>query len=111
MGFNATVVVLLDQLDRIENDPYFGKQLADAIREKSSRPHHDHRYVAGQTQVIEVHHADGMMIVAVGGNTGRVIGYGGGYRSTDDEMIKWLNRERLERQRAAKSQPVSQGED
>lgn len=102
MGYNATIVVLLDQLDRIENDPNFGRQLAGAIRAKANRPRDDHQWVAGQTQVIEVHHADYQVVVAVGGNTGRVIGNPVWYSSTDDEIIKWLNSERLERSRAAK---------
>lgn len=106
MGFNATVVVLVDQLTAIENAPNFGKQLADAVRQKLNDPNGRYGrapYVAGQTQVIEAHHADGMMIVAVGGNTGQVLGYGGGYRSDPDEMIKWLNDDRLRRKREAKA--------
>jgi hypothetical protein len=106
MGFNATVVVLVDQLSAIENAPNFGKQLADAVRAKLNDPNERHiraPYVAGQTTVIEAHHADHMMIVAVGGNTGRVIGCGGGYRAEPDEMIKWLNDDRLRRKREAKA--------
>jgi len=106
MGFNATVVVLVDQLDRIENTPDFGKQLVAAIRAKLNDPNERYiraPYVAGQTQVIECHHADNMMVVAVGGNTGQIIGWGGGYSSTPDEMIKWLNDDRLRRKREAKA--------
>lgn len=76
MGYNATVVVLVDQLTAIENAPNFGKQLADAIRAKLSDPNENHiraPYVAGQTTVIEAHHADGMMVIAVGGNCGQVL--------------------------------------
>lgn len=109
MGFNATVVVLLDQLYRIENDPTFGKQLAEAIRAKSMKPQLDHPYVVGQTQVIEVHHADYQVVVAVGGNTGRVMGHGGSYRATNDDMIKWLNDDRLRRKREAKLAATSEG--
>jgi hypothetical protein len=36
MGFNATVVVLLDRLSEIELDPHFGKKLCDAIRYQAS---------------------------------------------------------------------------
>jgi hypothetical protein len=115
MGFNATVVVLVDQLSRIENDPSFGKQLADAIRAKLNDPNERHikvPYIAGQTQVIEAHHADSMMVVAVGGNTGKVLGYGGSYRSEPDDMIKWLNDDRLRRKREAKAVPPAiSGED
>ena len=108
MGFNATVVVLVDQLDRIEKTLDFGKQLADAVRHKLNDPNDRYNcapYVAGQTQVIEAHHADNIIVVAVGGNTGQVIGWGGGYRSKPDEMIEWLNRDRLRRKREAKNQP------
>ncbi len=107
MGFNATVVVLLDQLDRIERDPNFGKQLADAIRRVSARPNESHQYVAGQTRVIEVHHADQQIVVAVGGNTGKVLGFGGYYRATPDEIIKSLNQDRLARKRVAKEAEAS----
>jgi hypothetical protein len=105
MGFNATVVVLVDRLKEIEDDPSFGKRLADAVRAKLNDPSERHiraPYVTGQTQVIEAHHADSMMVVAVGGNCGQVLGYGGGYRSNPDDMIKWLNDDRLRRRREAK---------
>jgi hypothetical protein len=102
MGFNATVVVLVDRLHDIEKCADFGKQLADAVRAKLNDPTERHikaPYVAGQTQVIEAHHADSMIVVAVGGNTGQVLGYGGGYASKPDDMIKWLNSDRLRRQK------------
>ena len=101
MGFNTTVVVLNDCLHEIENDPEFGKKLAAAIRSFDHRPERM-PYVTGQTQVIGCHHADGMMVFAVGGNTGREVGYGGGYRSTDDEIIKELDRQRKQRAKEAK---------
>jgi hypothetical protein len=113
MGFNATVVVLLDQLDRIEKDPEFGKKLAQAIRYRSMVPrgpnekdHPGYRPLGdeatGQTQVIEVHHADYQVVVAVGGNSGQVLGHGGSWRAEPDDMIKWLNDDRLRRRREAK---------
>lgn len=102
MGFNATVVILVDQLSSIERDPEFGKKLAAAVRHRSSYGRReDHPYVTGQTQVIEVHHADHQMVVAVGGNTGQVLGFGGSYTSKPDDMIKWLNDDRLRRKREA----------
>lgn len=106
MGFNATVVVLVDRLGEIEKDPSFGERLAEAVRHKLNDPNNRHGrepYVTGQTQVIEAHHADSMVVVAVGGNCGQVLGYGGGYRSDPDEMIKWLNDDRLRRKREAKT--------
>lgn len=100
MGFNATVVVLLDRLREIEKDPEFGRKLADAIRYKVGNPQPGgagYRYGAdeatGQTQVIEVHHADGIVAVAVGGNTGQVLGYCGRYDASPAEMVKTLRAE------------------
>lgn len=102
MGFNATVVVLLDRLHEIERDPEFGRKLSDAIRYRATHPKHidtpERRCgyqpfgaeATGQTQVIEVHHADGQIVVTVGGNTGRVLGYGGGYSADDDTIVKEL---------------------
>lgn len=101
MGFNATVIVLNDRLDEIERDPEFGKKLADAIR-RFDRSRQDRMpYVTGQTQVIEAAHADTLQVVAVGGNTGRVIGYGH-YRQDDDSLIKLLERDRRDRNRRNK---------
>ena len=101
MGFNATVVILNDRLSEIERDPEFGKKLARAIRcFDRSRPERM-PYVTGQTQVIEVAHADTLQVVAIGGNTGRVIGYGC-YRDDNDALIKQLERERRRKATEAK---------
>lgn len=107
MGYNATVVVLVDQLNAIESDPQFGKKLADAIRHKLRDPNNRHGsdpYVTGQTQVIEVHHADAQIAVAVGGNCGQVLGCAGGWTASPDEMIKNLNDDRIWRKRQAKKE-------
>jgi hypothetical protein len=101
MGFNATVVVLLGRVHEIERDPEFGKKLADAIRyrstisqerDKPGTPGFQHfgAEATGQTQVIEVHHADSQMVVTVGGNTGRVLGYAGPWSAHDDHIVKGL---------------------
>lgn len=111
MGYNSVVVVLVDRLSEIERDPEFGKKLAAAIRYKSSfgsakRGECGYRLFAdeatGQTQVISVAHAGSMQIVAVGGNTGRVIGWSG-WSADDDMIIKRLNDDRLRRRREAKA--------
>jgi hypothetical protein len=76
MGFNTTVVVLNDALHQIENDPEFGRNLARAIMRVSGRggkmdvPAGNHCNAA---EVIESHHADWMVYVRVGGNTGEVV--------------------------------------
>lgn len=99
MGYNATVVVLLDRLSEIEADPEFGRKLADAVRYQASfagakrgQPGWQRlgNETVGQTQVVEVHHADYSVVVVVGGNTGRVLGQGGGATCTDDEIMRRL---------------------
>ena len=71
MGFNATVVVCLDQLDSIEKDPDFGKNLSLAVMQCNGRnnPIYGHHGIV----VVETHHADHLVPVIVGGNTGIVI--------------------------------------
>ena len=91
MGYNTTVLILNDALDTIENDPEFGKKLVAAILQCGGRggpinvPVGNH---ANPVSVIESHHADQMRVVAVGGNTSVVLGYGGGYRSEKDQILK-----------------------
>jgi hypothetical protein len=76
MGFNTPVLILNDRLDEIKNDPYFGPKLAFAINEFSSSPDYKQPYLTGQTQIINVAHADVLQVLAVGANHGRVIGSG-----------------------------------
>lgn len=89
MGFNTTVVVLNDALHAIENDPEFGKKLAQAImgfpvKQGISALNH-----INAASVIETHHADEMVLVAVGGNIGRSLGHTGtSYRDTDLGLIR-----------------------
>jgi len=85
MGYNATVVVYNDALDAIEKDPEFGKKLAAAIthvgcfgdqsdslsRSPSAGNHCNAAYV------VETHHADHLVAVAVGSNMGQEIGFMG----------------------------------
>jgi hypothetical protein len=109
MGSNATVVVLLDQLDQIGKDPEFGKKLVQAILWRANngpgKPLYDHYpepYLPGQTQVVEVHHADNQVIVAVGANYGRVIGMHHGWTATGDQIIKDLYKDIMRREREEK---------
>lgn len=75
MGLNTTIVVLNDGLHEIENDPEFGRKLAGAIR--GFRGPDPESFSAGNhcnpAAVIEIHHADYEVLVAVGRNTGRVV--------------------------------------
>lgn len=80
MGYNTTVVILNDALHFIEDDPDFGKRLADAVkRVTKGKP----VYVSAHAKsggihcnaatVIETHHADYDVTVRVGGNRGEVV--------------------------------------
>jgi hypothetical protein len=71
MGFNATVVVCLDQISSIENDPQFGREFSMAVLDCNGR----NRKIYGPhgIMVVETHHADHLVPVIVGGNTGTVI--------------------------------------
>lgn len=89
MGFNSTIVVMNDYLHEIAKDKDFGVNVSDAIMGLAvGRQQRLHGAVA-----IETHHADDVMIIAVGGNQGRVLGYGGRREVTDDvELLKELAR-------------------
>lgn len=81
MGFNTTVVILNDAAHYIEDDPDFGKNLVHAMRRldydgDGNVPAGNHCNAA---QVVETHHADGNVLVAVGGNRGNRLE--GGYAS------------------------------
>jgi hypothetical protein len=83
MGFNTTVVILNDAVHEIKDDPDFGRHLHDAVLglalpERSRLvPSGCH---ANAAEVIEHHHADGLKLVAVGGNTGWDLGVEVSYR-------------------------------
>lgn len=96
MGMNATVVVLLDSLNQIEDDPTFGKKLVDGILTKASNRDFDGTVSANgfvnAAKVIGVHHADCVSMNLVGGNTGVAIpGFytrRGNYTQNEIEVIK-----------------------
>ena len=70
MGYNATVVICLDHLYSIENDPSFGADLALAIK-KNVGNGPNLTYAPHGTVVVENHHSNYIVPVLVGGNTGR----------------------------------------
>ena len=80
MGLNTAMMVLNDHLHEIENDPLFGKKVHDAICGAWGREPYTHGF-----NVLQSHHADGLNIVAVGGNTIRSLGWSS--YSADDETI------------------------
>lgn len=83
MGYQATIVIHLDEIDTIAQDKDFGEKLRDAVLSKANRdPQGDttvrfntssERKIASAGAVIEVHHADHNVLVETGGNTGRIV--------------------------------------
>lgn len=83
MGFNTTVVIYNDSLHDIENDPEFGKKLAQAVLEHGggsksvnvfARGVRDQGVSSSQAGVVvDSHHSDETALIAVGGNTAAVI--------------------------------------
>ena len=76
MGYNATVVVMVDALTEIREDPKFGFNLAQAISKVSCiggtvDVRAGNHYNAAT--VVECHHADRDVVVKVGGNYGEVL--------------------------------------
>lgn len=77
MGFNTTVLVLNDALHEIANDPKFGEKLVAAILHLQVIPGPLDVSVGNHVNAasaVETHHADGVAIVAVGGNTAATVG-------------------------------------
>lgn len=78
MGYNASVIVQVDALDQIANDPEFGKKLVEAIKTVNLIGSHvDRRFSdvsAGNhlnaASVIAVNSADMVSVVYVGSNYG-----------------------------------------
>lgn len=79
MGYNTTVVVMNDALHAIAEDQEFGKRLAHAIMEafggkRVDVPAYGKSVIhCNAATVIETHHADHMVTVRVGMNSGEVV--------------------------------------
>ncbi|MFK4706093.1 hypothetical protein ABIC83_002932 [Roseateles asaccharophilus] len=74
MGHNATLVIIADALGQIERDPQFGLKVAEAYRQMQMHPGRrvaiDSGNHSNAAQMVESHHADTTVLVAVGGNLG-----------------------------------------
>ncbi len=97
MGYNTTVVIMNDALENIKNDKEFGAKLVAAINhlQIDNKPI-DVSATSGNitnvnaATVIESHHADDIVVVSVGGNYGKVLGFGGNYDATKEQMLESL---------------------
>lgn len=86
MGYNATLMIMLDGISAIDRDlERWWQATTDAIAQKdykSQQPAANHCNVS---QVISVEHADLTQIVAVGGNCGTRLGFALGWNHTKPE--------------------------
>lgn len=91
MGYNTSVIVMNDALSEIERDPDFGKKLSRACSAVFSpgRPRQNVSAMGhiNAATVIESHHADGMHLLAMGGNIGYDLGRCGNWRDDDPEAL------------------------
>jgi hypothetical protein len=88
MGYNTTVVIVNDALDIIENNPNeFVTKLVDKIQ---SFNYTENKYFsvgnhANPVSVVGVHHSSETAVIAVGGNSGSIIGRTFGHRHVQTE--------------------------
>ena len=92
MGYNTTVVICNDVLHEIADDPKFGAKLDEAIRNLGTGERYGLRteFMGGGVKAIETHHANGYALVAVGGNTGKVVGHTMKPPTTYEEKVRWI---------------------
>lgn len=93
MGDNVTITVLTDALHEIKNDKDFGEKLCNAIAGfhqglRNTISSGSHCNVA---EVVEIHHSNDTVLIAVGGNRASVIGmHIGSIHNTLDSQIEIL---------------------
>jgi hypothetical protein len=90
MGYNSTVVVMNDALNAIKRDPGFGESLSKACLEviRGKRVDVSSNGHVNAATVLESHHADHLVPLLVGGNTGYVIeDCWLNYRDSSDEAL------------------------
>jgi hypothetical protein len=95
MGYNTTLLVLNDALSAIENDPEFGRKLANAIRRRgqdfrSKRIDMSVGSFSNAVSVIDTVHSGSTSLIAVGGNYASVITKRPGYEHHTKESQQAL---------------------
>lgn len=88
MGMNTAMIIRNDFLHEIENDPGFGKKVAEAIRYVGypNPPYHGQAF-----DVLRPCHADYAQVIVISGNAiRRIEGYAGMWENTDEEIIRKL---------------------
>lgn len=84
MGLNTAVIIRNDFLHEINEDSEFGRKVYSAVISRG-REYHGQAF-----DVLPSAHADYLQIAAIGGNTIRLLGYGGTYRSDDEAALRYL---------------------
>lgn len=84
---NTAMIVRNDFLHEIKDDPKFGEKVYTAVISAGRGPYHGQAF-----DVLPYSHADNMQIVAIGGNSISLLGFGGGYRTTADDILRNLAR-------------------
>jgi hypothetical protein len=93
VGFNTTIVICNDAMHEIAKDPHFGQKVSDAASQHISAQ--GPQYFAYSSKIVAQHHADGVSINLVGGNTGKCIGTsrrgdGSWARGNEQEIVRIL---------------------
>ena len=89
MGYNSTIVICNDGLDQIAKDAEVGKHISEAIsslvgkKEGISVGLGNH---CNPIYVVETHHADSVVLLAVGANYGRNLGHVCSWREMDNDV-------------------------
>ena len=84
MGLNTALIVRNDFLHEIRGDSEFGQKVYSAIISRG-REYHGQSFDA-----LPSAHADYLQIAAIGGNTIRLLGFGGTYQSDDEAALRYL---------------------
>lgn len=85
MGLNTPAIIMNDLLHEMERDPDAGRHIAYAVID---RDHFDASALG--VKVLPCGHSSAMQIVAVGGNTIRLIGWSNSCHDSDEELLRKL---------------------
>lgn len=88
MGYNTAAIIRNDFIHEIEEDPDFGKKVAQAVRANGDERFM--RYHGQSFDILPSCHADYVQVIAISGNTIRRLGYGGSYRNDDEAILRAL---------------------
>jgi hypothetical protein len=89
MGWNTSMIILNDAIGDISKDEEFGKKVHDAVLHSVIRG--EDMNICNGARVIETHHADASVLIAVGGNSATVLTSVMDFRhSSEETQVKLL---------------------